>query len=102
MRLSLPKSYKLRRKDLYCINWMELCNPSWYFRKFYQISTTNHYMLSFFWQYRLKVRSIITITCSYILFTYACNWSLTYSFQMHCSHIIAAVHSQNKADKLKQ
>src|SRR5438128_3580707 len=40
-------------------------------------------MLTYLWKYRFEVRTIISVTSTYILFTYACNRALANNFYMH-------------------
>ena len=67
------------RKYLYSIDRMQLRNSSWHFWHLNQISSSNHYMLSYLWQNRSEVRPIISIAGAG-----TCNWSLTDSLSMYC------------------
>jgi len=75
---------KKLRKNLYSIDRMQFCNSSWHLWHLNQISSSNHYMLSYLWQNRSEVRPIISIAGPYVFFTGTCNWTLTDSLSMYC------------------
>ena len=75
---------KKLRKNLYSIDRMQFCNSSWHLWHLNQISSSNHYMLSYLWQNSSEVRPIISIAGPYVFFTGTCNWTLTDSLSMYC------------------